>query len=318
MEKRMLGKTDMHVGIMGFGGSQIGYEQASQETVSQLLNNALDHGLNAIDTAECYPNSEELIGQAVSGRRAEFYLFTKCGHSDEDRFHDWDPDWLELSVDRSLRRLGTNYIDVLQLHGCSEEILRRGDVIQTIQKIQAKGKVRYLGYSGDGEQAKYAINMKCFDTLQVTVNIADQSAIEDVIPLAQQHQLGVIVKRPIANAAWVNLGEHTKRFERQIAMWKRMGKTAESLVKPAKVTYEERLLKLDYPFQGDHLHSMEYALRFALSIPGVHTVMVGTTKSARWLDNYALASKGVLTPEQYEVIREVWKAQAGKEWHAVP
>lgn len=73
-----------------------------------------------------------------------------------------------------------------------------------------------------------------------------------------------------------------------------MGKTPESMVKPAKVTYEERLLKLGYSFQEDPLLTTELALRFALSIPGVHTVMVGTTKPDRWLDNYALASKGNL------------------------
>ncbi|GJM73148.1 hypothetical protein HMSSN036_53640 [Paenibacillus macerans] len=221
MDKRKLGKTDMHVGIMGFGGSQIGFEQASPENVSQLLNNALDHGLNVIDTAECYQNSEELIGHAISGRRQEYYLFTKCGHSNDDSFHDWDPEWLELSVDRSLKRLDTDYIDVLQLHGCSKEILQRGEVIQALQRMQVKGKVRYLGYSGDGNHAKFAIGMKCFDTLQVTANIVDQSAIKELIPLARQQQLGVMVKRPLANAAWVNAQEHVKRFERQLAMWKK-------------------------------------------------------------------------------------------------
>lgn len=152
MEKRTLGKTDMHVGVMGFGSSQIGYEQTSQETVNHLLNLALDHGLNAIDTAECYPNSEERIGQAVSGRRADFYLFTKCGHSDEDKYHDWDPDWLELSVDRSLKRLGTDYIDVLQLHGCSEEILQRGEVIQTLKRFRQREKRDIWVTAGTGNK----------------------------------------------------------------------------------------------------------------------------------------------------------------------
>ncbi len=70
---------------MGFGGSEIGYEQTPADTVGRLLGGALDAGLNVIDTAECYPESEELIGRAVSHRRADYYLFTKCGPAPSTR-----------------------------------------------------------------------------------------------------------------------------------------------------------------------------------------------------------------------------------------
>ena len=80
MERRRLGKTGIEVSVLGFGGSEIGYEAVSARTVATLLNGALDAGLNVIDTAECYDESETLIGKAISGRRAECYIFTKCGH----------------------------------------------------------------------------------------------------------------------------------------------------------------------------------------------------------------------------------------------
>jgi aryl-alcohol dehydrogenase-like predicted oxidoreductase len=112
MEKRRFGNTDMEVSMLGFGGSEIGYQNASVNTVEKLLGSALESGLNVIDTAECYMNSEELIGKAVSHRRNEFYLFTKCGHSkgddnivDSGDTESWSITSITRSIDRSLKRL---------------------------------------------------------------------------------------------------------------------------------------------------------------------------------------------------------------------
>src|SRR5947199_5295072 len=121
MEKRRLGKTDMDVSVLGFGGSEIGYEQASAETVSELLNSALDAGLNVIDTAECYHNSEELIGETVSKRGKEFYLFTNCGHPHGfGERADGSKKSIVESIERSLRGLKTDNVDLVQLHSCSD------------------------------------------------------------------------------------------------------------------------------------------------------------------------------------------------------
>src|SRR5687767_15140313 len=107
MEHRQFGKTDMHVSVLGFGGAEIGYEGAPPETVARLLEGALDAGLNVIDTAECYMNSEELIGQAVSSRRKDYYLFTKVGHPEGGGKEYWRPESILTSIERSLRRLRT-------------------------------------------------------------------------------------------------------------------------------------------------------------------------------------------------------------------
>jgi|SRR5712691_3562612 len=81
MELRRLGRTDIVASVLGFGGSEIGYQRVGGRVVARLLGSALDAGLNVIDTAECYEDSETLIGWAFASRRREFYLFTKCGHS---------------------------------------------------------------------------------------------------------------------------------------------------------------------------------------------------------------------------------------------
>ncbi|HZG50503.1 MAG TPA: aldo/keto reductase, partial [Pyrinomonadaceae bacterium] len=225
MEKRTLGKTDMRVSALGFGGSEIGYGQAAVETVERLLGGALDAGLNVIDTAECYVTSEELIGRAVSHRRADYYLFTKCGHAAGIELPDWDARLLEQSLERSLRRLQTDHVDLLQLHSCSEEVLRRGDAVEVLRRAREAGKTRYIGYSGDGRAALYAVECGAFDTLQTSVNIADQESLELTLPPARARGLGVIAKRPIANAVWKNTARPSD---------------------PYVQTYWDRLQQLDY------------------------------------------------------------------------
>src|SRR5947208_16354035 len=105
METRQLGGTDMRVGVLGFGGAEIGFERAEPEAVARLLGEALDAGLNVIDTAECYLGSEELIGRAVAGRRQDIYLFTKCGHPERPGVGDWRPESLLACGVRIRRRL---------------------------------------------------------------------------------------------------------------------------------------------------------------------------------------------------------------------
>jgi aryl-alcohol dehydrogenase-like predicted oxidoreductase len=294
MERRRLGDTDMQVSVLGFGGSEIGYQRVSGRRVSRLLGGALDAGLNVIDTAECYENSEELIGQAISGRRREFYLFSKCGHARGYGHADWRPTALLSSIERSLRRLRADALDLIQLHSCSLEHLKKGDVVAALERARERGWTRYIGYSGDGEAARYAVECGRFDTLQTSVSIADQEALELTLPLAAKRKMGVIAKRPIANVAW--------RYR---------GKPAE----PYYQTYWSRLKALDYPFlRGSAEAAVATALRFTLDRPGVHTAIVGTTKPDRWKENAALLAAGPLSRTETNAIRDRWKEVAVPSW----
>jgi aryl-alcohol dehydrogenase-like predicted oxidoreductase len=294
MEQRAFGKTDMQVSILGFGGSEIGYEGASLSTVESLLSSALDAGLNVIDTAECYKMSEELIGQAVSHRRDDYYLFTKCGHASGLGLPDWDPKMLQMSIDRSLKRLRTEYVDVIHLHSCSESLLRQGDVIDVLQRAREAGKTRYIGYSGDGKDAYYAVTCGAFDSLQTSLNIADQEAIELTLPEAYKRGIGVVVKRPIANACWRSGAKPASAYQH---------------------TYWERLQQLRYPFLEDGVEaSIAKALRFTLSQPGVCTAIVGTANPARWRQNAAMLEAGALPAEEITAIRHRWSEVADGSW----
>ncbi len=295
MEKRSLGKTGMDVSVLGFGGAEIGYEGATADTVESLLNSALDAGLNVIDTAECYESSEELIGKTVNHRRNEFYLFTKCGHPRGVGSEDWSIDSILESIERSLRRLQTDRVDLVQLHSCSEAVLKKGDAITALQTARDRGYTRFIGYSGDSRAARFAVESGAFDTLQTSINIADQEAVELTVPLAREKEMGVIAKRPIANAAW---------------------KTGHRPMDSYQHTYWDRLKKLDYEFiRGRSLeHSIAHALRFTLSVPGVHTAIVGTTKPERWQQNAKLLEGGPLSEADFQAIRERWDDVAPRTW----
>lgn len=295
MEKRRLGKTDMQVSVLGFGGSEIGYHSVAAPTVKRMLNGALDAGLNVIDTAECYVNSEELIGQAVAARRKEYYLFTKCGHLEGWGRPDWHRPSLLRSIERSLRRLKTDCVDLIQLHSCSGDELKKGDVIEALQRARERGYARHIGYSGDGKAALYAIECGAFDTLQTSVSLADQESLDLTLPLARQRDIGVIAKRPIANAAW-------KSGDRR---------PADSYAHP----YWERLRKLSYDFlHGELSEASAIALRFTLSAPGVHTAIVGTTRPERIPENAAAAGAGPLPQDLVDKIRSRWHSVADGTW----
>ncbi len=300
LERRKFGATDLTVTVLGFGGAEIGYQQVEQSTVDRLINSALDAGLNVIDTAECYAGSEEAIGKAVASRRKDYHLFTKVGHMEQGDAG-WTAASIEKSIERSLERLRTDHVDLVQLHSCGREILEKGECIAALEKAKKAGKTRYIGYSGDSAAALYAVECGRFDALQTSVNIADQECIELTLPKARAKSMGVIAKRPIANAVWRHDEEPKDGYV---------------------VDYWKRLRKLNYDFtRGDARASSGpegaagIALRFTLAVPGVDVAIVGTTKPERWKQNADLLREGgPLSSERFDAIRARWKEAAEATW----
>jgi len=173
-------------------------------------------------------------------------------------------------------------------------MLKKGEAIDALERARERGWARYIGYSGDGEAARYAVECGRFDTLQTSVSIADQDAVDQTLPLAIARQMGVIAKRPLANVAW----SHAKKPS-----------------EPYYQAYWSRLRKLDYPFlKAAPDAAVGTALRFTLSVPGVHTAIVGTTKPERWQQNAVLLRAGALPAVEFERIRGRWGEVAGSRW----
>lgn len=203
MQQTTLGRTGLTISKLGAGLAEIG-NGLTADQARLVLNAALDSGINFLDTAACYGTSEQLVGETVATRRGEYVLASKCGHvaggwSGED----WTRETLEHSINRSLERLKTDHLDLLQLHSCAVETLEEGTVIEVVQQAKIAGKTRFIGYSGDNAAARWAVDSGLFDTLQTSFNLVDQRAYSTgLLAAAKEQNMGVIVKRPIANGAW--------------------------------------------------------------------------------------------------------------------
>ena len=205
MEKATLGKTGLQVSRLGVGLVELGTELSLSDVgqARRVLNTALDGGINFLDTAECYGVSEELIGLAVAHRRDEYILATKAGHVRGGYVGEpWTGRTVSDSIDRSLRRMNTDYLDLVQLHAYDLTGPPPDHVIEALLKAKEAGKTRFVGYSAENRWAKWAIESDLFDTLQTAFSLLDQAARTKLFSLAEEKGIGLIIKRPIANGMW--------------------------------------------------------------------------------------------------------------------
>ena len=272
MIKSTLGNTGLEISQLGIGLAEIGRLELDDNGLKQaglLLNTALDLGINFFDTAECYDNSETIVGKVVKDRRQEYILATKCGHLIEDyggdEYANWSKDGIQTSIERSLLRLQTDYVDLIQLHSPLLDILKKGEAIEELEKLKKEGKTRFIGCSGDNDVALWAAKCGVFDTIQTSFNITDQLARKQLFQYTKQHKLGLIAKRPIANAAW---GAVTSPSEYANEYFER----AKTLLKLGPV--------VDSPDDR-----FELSIGFVLGHEEINTAIIGTTNSEHLIEN---------------------------------
>lgn len=268
---RELGKTGLKVSAIGFGAGEIGDYSISDSEVDKLLNAALDLGINLIDTARGYYASEERIGRFLSHRRNEFILSTKVGYGIEG-YDDWTYEIILAGIDEALRVMKTDYIDIVHLHSCDINVLKKGEVTEALLKAKQMGKIRVAAYSGENDALEHAINSDKFDSIMTSVNICDQYSLNNLIPMAKQKHLGVIAKRPIANAPW--------RFvERPV------GNYAEE--------YWLRWKEMNLPESENWLDTF---LRFSIYADGIDSAIIGSTNVNHLQTDIQIIEKGPLNP----------------------
>ncbi|MEM9915076.1 MAG: aldo/keto reductase [Planctomycetota bacterium] len=300
MQQIPLGKTELSVSPLGYGAAPIGFLDTEIENVGRVLNFLLDHGVTLLDTAAAYKGSEEAIGQTVGHRRDDFVLVSKCGmggvEAAEFDNDPWHPGAIGLTIDRSLERLKTDHLDVCLLHTCPQDVLEKGEVLGALVEARDAGKVRFAGYSGDNAAGVYAASLPDIAVIETSVNFCDQANLDTVIPACQANDVGVIAKRPIANAAWKNLSDQRGMYQNYASEYhRRFNKMG---ITPHDLGYHGHP-EVEWP---------EIALKFTLAQQGVHTAICGTTSLENAEHNLAAANKNPLREEVVEKLKAAFAA----------
>jgi aryl-alcohol dehydrogenase-like predicted oxidoreductase len=260
-----------------------------EEEAGRLLHGALDLGIRLIDTARSYGLSEERMGRHLSGRREEFVLSTKVGYG-VPGLPDWTGPSVEAGVDLALRTLQVESLDIAHLHSCPLEILARGDVVEALSRSVEGGKVRAAAYSGEGEALAWAVSSGAFASVQTSVNVCDQDGLgSGLLTKAQERGLGVLAKRPLANAPW--------RFQARPS-----GDTA-------RAAYWDRWQAMALDLGG--IEPAEFAIRFTLSQPQVDAAIVGTGSIGNLRAALEAASRGPLPADLLEAARRAFREKGG-------
>lgn len=276
-----LGRTGLRVSALGFGAMHINDERTSEAEAGALLNQVLDAGINLVDTARGYGLSEERIGRHLAHRRQDFVLSTKVGYGVEG-VPDWTYDCIVQGVERALRLMKTDWLDIVHLHSCPLHVLQQGDVVRALNDCRAAGKLRVAAYSGDNAEVDFAVASGAFGSLQTSVSICDQAHLKERAGAAAERGIGVIAKRPLAGAVW--------RFA------DRPGEFAEG-------QYWDRFRAMEMSPVDDW---GDIALRFAAFHTGVASAIVGTAKAANLHRNLDAVARGPLAAGLARTIRDVF------------
>jgi aryl-alcohol dehydrogenase-like predicted oxidoreductase len=252
MLTRPFGTTGLTVSAIGLGTGGIGHPDLDDALAGEVLQGALDLGVTLIDTARSYGEAEARIGRFLARRRSEFVLVTKGGYG-ADLVPDWTHAAVVRGIERALVTMQTDVIDVFLLHSCPKDTALRDDILEALERARLAGKVKVTGYSGEGEALGACVRSGSFGAVECSVSLFDQRNLDAIIPSAEARGVGVIAKRPLANAvfsipSWPD-DEHADYWQRMQAM------------------------QLDVPPGG----WVPLATRFAAFAPGVSSAVVGTS-----------------------------------------
>ncbi|AWB44774.1 oxidoreductase [Paenibacillus sp. CAA11] len=294
MNKNRLGSSDLWISEVGLGCMSLGTDM---EFGTKLIHQAMDLGVNFLDTADLYDSgrNEEVVGEAIRGRRQDVVIATKVGNRRIPGREGWvwDPskDYILNAVKESLRRLGTDYIDLYQLHGgtLDDPI---DETIEAFEQLQKEGLIRYYGISSIRPNVirEYVSRSRIVSVMN-QYSLLDRRAEEEVLPLLEKNGIGLIARGPLAGG--------------------RLAGTGETKVQDGYLDYSSEELKQVRLQLRELAGSPEdmgtIAIRYSLQHPAVAAAIPGASSVNQLLDNIRAAKRGTLTETEYSKLQSISK-----------
>lgn len=295
MKKNRLGSSDLMVSEIGFGCMTIGTEE--QKGI-YLIHEALEKGINFLDTADLYDSgrNEEIVGKAVRGRRQDVIIATKVGNrriAGQEGWV-WDPSkaYILEAVKESLRRLGTDYIDLYQLHGgtLDDPI---DETIEAFEQLKREGVIRWYGISSIRPNViREYVRRSGIVSVMNQYSLLDRRAEEEVLPLLEKEGISLIARGPVASGVLAEGGA---------------SKAAKGYLdydQSELLKVRERLAA----FASDERSMEQLAIRYSLAHPAVATAIAGASSPEQLQHNVGAAAVTPLTEQEISELRGITRA----------
>ncbi len=288
LSKRRIANTDLHATFLGFGALEIGRNwgmgsgdetlRPDDKEAGEVLNYVLDLGINLVDTAAAYHQSERRIGDSISPRRSEYILASKCGeHSDDPHtYYDFSYKAIKASIDKSLKLLKTDVIDIMQIHfgPDPEKTLDDGETVGAMKDAQKEGKIKLLGASIGGDLGTRCIMSGDFDVMQIDLSLLNRYN-EENIRLCKERGIAVFIR------SGLGVGRCTEKAPMLLERGLVGGKEAETI---------RKLLEL---CNNDAELYAALSLRFLYNNDGITSILAGSKKKEHIKRNIELLNMDI-------------------------
>ena len=316
MNYRKLGKTGFNISEISLGTWQVGGKWGdpfSHDNADRILNEAVDAGINFIDTADVYGDgeSEKAVGRLVHSRSERIYVATKCGRRLQPHTNEaYQPAALRKFVDDSLRNMGLDTLDLIQLHCPPTEVYYRPEIFEVFDRLKDEGKIQHLGVSVEKvEEGLKAIEFPNVATVQIIFNMFRQRPADLFFTEAHRRDVGVIVRVPLASGLLTGKFHSDTTFSADDHRnFNRDGASFDKGETFSGVAYETGLVAVDELrtiFPNDTNLAPD-ALRWILSFDAVSCIIPGASKPEHLTSNLRAPDRPAPTAEQMAAVKRIY------------